>query len=35
MRELNTLGYRILVGKDYEEMSEIAAYFIVSQMVQQ
>lgn len=34
MREIKTLGYRILVGKDYDEMSEIAAYFMVSQMAQ-
>lgn len=35
MREIKTLGYRILVGKDYDEMSEIAAYFMISQMAQQ
>lgn len=35
MREIEMLGYRVLVGKDYDEMSEIAAYFMVSQMAQQ
>lgn len=34
MREINVLGYRVLVGKDYEEMGEIAAYFMASQMAQ-
>lgn len=34
MRELNILGYRVLVGKDYEEMSQIAAYFMISQMAE-
>ena len=34
MRELKLLGYRVLVGKDYEEMSQITAYYMISKMAE-